>query len=153
MLYKICMLTYSYYGNDPRVTRQAEAFREEGYVVEVIALRNDGEVASEDVNGIAVIRIPWKRCREGMLRYIAGYLWFFVLGVIYVTAYYLRRRYDLIYIYNMPDFLVFCGLIPKLGGAKLVLDVRDPMPELLNTIFGAPDGFYRGAVGASAGTP
>jgi len=130
------MLTYSYYGSDPRVRRQAEALSDNGHIVEVIALRNDGEAASEDLKGITVVRIPWKRHREGILMYIAGYVWFFVSGLIYVTAYYLRRRYDLIYVFNMPDFLVFCGLLPKFGGARLILDVRDPMPELLNTIFG-----------------
>ena len=31
----------------------------------------------------------------------------------------------------MPDFLVFSALIPKLLGAKVVLDLHDPMPELM----------------------
>jgi len=35
----------------------------------------------------------------------------------------------------MPDILVLCALIPKLMGAKVVLDQHDPMPELMATIF------------------
>jgi glycosyltransferase involved in cell wall biosynthesis len=31
----------------------------------------------------------------------------------------------------MPNFLVFIGLLPKLSGAKIVLDVHDPAAELL----------------------
>jgi glycosyltransferase involved in cell wall biosynthesis len=40
----------------------------------------------------------------------------------------------------MPDFLVLCGVIPKVFGARIILDLHDPMPELMQTIFGAaPD--------------
>jgi glycosyltransferase involved in cell wall biosynthesis len=37
----------------------------------------------------------------------------------------------------MPDFLVASALIPKLFGAKVILDLHDPMPELMTTIFRA----------------
>ena len=30
----------------------------------------------------------------------------------------------------MPDFLVFCALTPRIFGAKIILDVHEPMPEL-----------------------
>jgi glycosyltransferase involved in cell wall biosynthesis len=39
----------------------------------------------------------------------------------------------------MPDFLVFSGLLPKLFGAKVVLDLHDPVPELMRTIFEVPE--------------
>jgi glycosyltransferase involved in cell wall biosynthesis len=35
----------------------------------------------------------------------------------------------------MPDILVLSALVPKLLGAKVILDQHDPMPELLRTIF------------------
>ena len=47
----------------------------------------------------------------------------------------LRQRYDLVYIHNMPDVLVLSALIPKIFGAKVILDLHDPMPELMTTIF------------------
>src|SRR6185437_10959907 len=47
----------------------------------------------------------------------------------------LRRRYDLIFINNMPDVLVASALLPKMFGAKVILDLHDPMPELMMTIF------------------
>src|SRR5206468_9988653 len=50
----------------------------------------------------------------------------------------LRHRYDFIYVHNMPDFLVVSGLIPKVFGAKIILDLHDPMPELMMTIFDLP---------------
>ena len=50
----------------------------------------------------------------------------------------LGRRYDLVYVHNMPDILVLSSLIPKALGAKVVLDLHDPMPELMMTIFDTP---------------
>jgi hypothetical protein len=47
----------------------------------------------------------------------------------------LRGRYDLVYVHNMPDILVLSALVPKLFGAKVILDQHDPMPELMRTIF------------------
>jgi glycosyltransferase involved in cell wall biosynthesis len=38
----------------------------------------------------------------------------------------------------MPDFLVLSGLVPRVLGAKVILDLHDPMPELMQTIFGLP---------------
>jgi glycosyltransferase involved in cell wall biosynthesis len=35
----------------------------------------------------------------------------------------------------MPDILVLSALIPKALGAKVILDLHDPMPELMVTIF------------------
>jgi glycosyltransferase involved in cell wall biosynthesis len=35
----------------------------------------------------------------------------------------------------MPDFLVFCALIPKLLGAKVLLDIHDPMPNTFASKF------------------
>jgi glycosyltransferase involved in cell wall biosynthesis len=39
----------------------------------------------------------------------------------------------------MPDVLVFGAIVPKLLGAKIVLDLHDPMPELMRTIFKLPE--------------
>jgi glycosyltransferase involved in cell wall biosynthesis len=35
----------------------------------------------------------------------------------------------------MPDFLVFTALVPRLRGAKVILDLHDPMPELYCGIY------------------
>ena len=47
----------------------------------------------------------------------------------------LRGRYDLVYVHNMPDILVMSAMVPRLLGAKVILDQHDPMPELMTTIF------------------
>ncbi len=39
----------------------------------------------------------------------------------------------------MPDVLVFGAIVPKFLGAKVILDLHDPMPELMQTIFKLPE--------------
>jgi len=38
-------------------------------------------------------------------------------------------------VHNMPDFLVFAALLPRLQGSRVVLDLHDPSPELMQTIY------------------
>ncbi len=42
---------------------------------------------------------------------------------------------DVVHVHNLPDFLVFAGLVPRLAGAKVVLDVHDSVPETFATKF------------------
>lgn len=43
----------------------------------------------------------------------------------------MKRGYDVIHVHNMPDFLVFAAVFPRLVGAKVILDVQDASPELM----------------------
>ena len=36
----------------------------------------------------------------------------------------------MVHVHNTPDILVLAGIIPRLSGSRLVLDIHDPMPEL-----------------------
>jgi glycosyltransferase involved in cell wall biosynthesis len=62
------------------------------------------------------------------------YCLFFMWALCLTTFRDRRRKYDLVYVHNMPNFLVFAALIPKLRGAKVLVDVHDPVPELLATV-------------------
>jgi glycosyltransferase involved in cell wall biosynthesis len=57
-----------------------------------------------------------------------------------LTALQLRRRYDVVHVHNVPDFLVFAALVPKLAGARIILDIHDVLPELYAGKFGAERG-------------
>lgn len=128
---------FSHYPDDPRPRRAAEALVNEGATVEVICLRKAaGEPVRERFKGVEVTRVPLKRRRGGKFSYVLQYAWFiFVAGAI-IAFRSCRRRYHVVHIHNMPDVLVFSALIPKLMGARVVLDLHDPMPELMMGIFG-----------------
>ena len=54
---------------------------------------------------------------------------FFFLCIVWVTKLFFRKNYDLIHVHNVPDSQVFAAFIPKLFGAKIILDIHDIVPE------------------------
>ncbi|NLN75545.1 MAG: glycosyltransferase family 4 protein [Armatimonadetes bacterium] len=133
---RICLVTQSYYLRDPRVRREAEALAHEGYEVDVIALAEQDRPAKETVNGVNISSIKINRKRATAVRYLLEYSLFFLATSAMLFARVFTRRYDLIHINNMPDFLVFSTVLPKLSGTKIVLDVHDPMAEIFTTKYG-----------------
>jgi glycosyltransferase involved in cell wall biosynthesis len=136
---RVGMVLFSYYPGDPRPRRAAEALAAAGARVELICLRESpAEARREHLNGVDIRRVPLARRRGGVLGYLYQYLAFLLVSSGILAARLPRGRYDLVYVHNMPDFLVVCGLIPKLFGARIILDLHDPMPELMQTIFELP---------------
>src|SRR5215470_12872606 len=133
---RAAVLLFSYYPADVRPRRAAEALVAEGMHVELICLRKSPEEPKREVfNGVHILRLPLRRHRGGAVTYLAQYSAFIASTFFILTVRSLRKRFDLVHVHNMPDVLVFSALAPKLLGAKVVLDLHDPMPELMMTIF------------------
>jgi glycosyltransferase involved in cell wall biosynthesis len=129
-------VVYSSYPFDPRPRRAAEALAKEGASVEVICLKEtEEEPKHESFNGVDITRVPIKHRRGGKVSYLVQYGSFILLSGAILTGRALKRRYDLVHIHNMPDVLVFSALVPKILGAKVILDLHDPMPELMMSIY------------------
>jgi len=129
------MVTFSPYPADTRPRRAADALLREGMSVDLICLGDDKAPKREALNGIEVLRIPITHRRGGKLAYAYQYSAFILISSIVLALRSFTRGYDLVYVHNMPDILVVCSLIPKALGAKVILDLHDPMPELMMTIF------------------
>lgn len=143
-----CMVVYSYYPlGETRVQRQAEALVRAGYEVDVICPRMPGEKWSESHSGVEIRRIPVSVLKSSLYAQFLGYLLFFFGAGLLLTVLHLRRRYRTVQVHNLPDFLVFCAAVPKLTGAKVILDLHDLMPEFLSSKFsGEPPDWLRRAV-------
>lgn len=128
------LVTHSHYPDDPRAVKHATALREAGFEAIVVALRRAGEARRETLSGVAVRRVPLEHKRGGGARYLFEYAAIFLLASWELALLSLSRRPAVVQVNNPPDFLVFAGLVPKLFGAKLVLDLHEPMPELLASI-------------------
>jgi glycosyltransferase involved in cell wall biosynthesis len=134
---RAAVVLFSYYPADPRPRRAAETLVSEGMRVELICLRESpAEASHEIVNGVDVRRVPLRRRRGGTLGYIVQYASFLLAALGILAARALTRQYHLVHVHNMPDILVLSALVPKVLGAKVILDLHDPMPELMVTIFG-----------------
>lgn len=131
------VLLYSYYPSDPRPRREAEALAAAGMQVDLICLREDDEQPKfETINGVNVRRVPLQRRREGKLTYMAQYGAFLSICGSILAGRSVKNKPHLVHVHNMPDVLAFSALMPKLRGARVILDLHDPMPELMRAIFG-----------------
>lgn len=136
---KVLMVVYSYSPQDVRPRREAEALINAGYEVDMICLRLPDQPKKESVYGVNVYRINMSKSRSTKRKYVTLYTKFFILAFFKLNQLFLKNRYDVIHVHNMPDFLVFLSVIPKIFGAKVVLDLHDPTPEMLMTKFSEGD--------------
>ncbi len=133
LMIRVAMVVFSYYPADPRPRREAEALIQHNISVDVICLRGETELPIENNNGVTTYRLPLQRKRAGKLHYIFEYAYFIFIAFIKLTLLHIRKKYTIVHVHNMPDILVFSALVPKLTGAKVILDLHDPMPEVFMT--------------------
>lgn len=130
---KILMVVYSHFPQDVRPRREAEALINAGYEVDIICLRLPDQPKFENIYGVDTYRINISKSRSSKRKYIFLYAGFFFHSFFLLNKLFIKKRYSVIHVHNMPDFLVFLGVIPKLFGSKVILDLHDPTPEMLMT--------------------
>ncbi|MGZ3626757.1 MAG: glycosyltransferase family 4 protein [Ktedonobacteraceae bacterium] len=129
---RVAAVTFDWYPFDPLVRRTAGAAIDGGYSVDVICLRQPGELRYEICEGVRVHRLPMNRgFGRSLPLTIMSWCWFLFMSSIVLARLHIQKRIDVVHVHNMPDFLVFSALIPKLLGAKVILEIQDVSPELM----------------------
>ena len=137
----ICLIRHAYFPDDPRDRKQALALVEAGHSVDVLCLKKKDQSAFECFKGVRVFRIPLSHKRLGICRYLIEYSLSFTIFSVLCLFLFLKKRYACIQASTMPDFLVFTTILPKLFGARVILDLHEPVPELWLTKYGGSMGF------------
>lgn len=128
---RVCHLAYTFYEFDKRVMRYVEILSARGDQVDVVTLRRPGCTWRERAGAVRLYRIQRRSATEkSAWTYLLKLVWFCVKAALLVTTLQLRRRYDIVHVHNIPDFLVFVAWLPKLMGARIILDIHDIVPEL-----------------------
>lgn len=117
--------------------REAEALRDAGFEVHVLLMAGEDRRGSETVDGVIIHRLLGRRERGGFLRYLWDYGSFFLAVAMVLTWMHVRHPFDVIQVNTMPDSLVFATIIPRLLGARVTLFMKEPVPELYETIYGS----------------
>jgi glycosyltransferase involved in cell wall biosynthesis len=123
---------------DARVRREVEALVDGGHEVDVISLRRDGQKGRESWKGVNVYRPPLRHRREGALVYVIEHFAFMVMASLLAGFLHLRRRYDVVQANTIPDSVVFAAILPKLMGARVMLDLHECVPEFFSTKYDLP---------------
>lgn len=153
---EIFLITHSHFPDDIRTAKQATALSEAGFSVTVFCLRHAGEMARPGAptragetsradsakraprSRIDVRRFPIDHKRGGGGRYAVEYASFFFLAFASSSLLGFARRPFAVQVSNPPDFLVFAPLLVRLVGARVVLDMHEPVPELFASIRRVP---------------
>jgi glycosyltransferase involved in cell wall biosynthesis len=132
----VALVTHSYYEEDPRVRRQAEAILAAGRPVDVISLRRPEDPAEGVVAGVNVRRLDVQRHQgAGLGTYLGEYLSFFVRVGLRLVRAQPRRHYALVQVATLPDWLVLAALPLRLAGVPVLLDLHESMPDFFRSRF------------------
>lgn len=133
----VCILVQNYYEIDIRVRRKAEALVAAGYSVDVLALASSySNSKSYILNGVNVSTLSLGKKRGSLARYAFEYLAFLSWCFFKLAARMGKKRYAVVDVNNLPDFLVFAGAYAKLRGAKIVFDMHEITPEFYISKYG-----------------
>jgi glycosyltransferase involved in cell wall biosynthesis len=130
----VAMLVHSYYEEDPRVRRQAEALVRAGRQVDVISLRRAGDPREGTLEGVRITRLDVQRHQGSPIAtYLAEYTAFLARATFALARAHRRRRYAVVQVHTPPDFLVLAALPLRLAGVPVLLDLHEATPEFFRS--------------------
>jgi len=132
----VCFLVQNHYDLDIRVRRKAEALVAAGYSVDAYALRAANGPKEYTLNGVNVYTVSLGKQRGSLARYAFEYAAFFLWALMRVTVQMRRKRYAVVDVNTLPDFLIFAGVFARFMGAKLLLDMHEITPEFYMSKYG-----------------
>jgi glycosyltransferase involved in cell wall biosynthesis len=134
---RIAVLHHKIYPIDSvRARREIEALLASGYEVDLICCHQTGQRYREVQGNLRIFRMPVDHKRKGKFHYLVEYATFFVFALLTLSWLQVFRQYRLVQVENIPDVLVFAALLPRLQGARVLLDIQDPMPETFRYKYG-----------------
>ena len=132
----VCMIAYTDYSIDARVRREAETLASHGFRVICLTTRGGPIPASFVLDGVEIRELGIPKYRGKSTRaYLGSYVRFLLAASAACIGLLLKGELDVVHAHNLPDFLVIAGLVPRLAGRKVVLDVHDSVPETFMTKF------------------
>lgn len=134
---RACFVRHRPYPRDARMDNQIRALQSQGHRVDVLCTATPGQPWVADENGIRIYRLPALQRRRGSKsRYALEYATFWLTCLVALALLQARRGYDLVHVHSLPDFLVWAAIVPKLLGARIILDLRECTPEMYHCKFG-----------------
>lgn len=135
---RIAIVAHAVFPADPRLRRQTDALVAAHHQVDLFCLRAPGEVAEEQLRNVRIFRLPVHRAFSGFAGHMAEYLAFAGIAAVRLAREQGRRRYRLVQVATLPDFLAFAATPLKLSGVPLLLDLHEDMPEFFRDRFAHP---------------
>jgi len=126
------MIAYTFYPSDARVRLEAETLAaQNGNQVTVLTPKINETPNNYVLNGVIVKELnSLKYTDYSFHKYLLSYIKFTFCAFLACTKLYLHKILDVVHIHNMPNFLIFAAIVPRIFGKKIVLDLHDSVPEI-----------------------
>jgi glycosyltransferase involved in cell wall biosynthesis len=118
-------------GADHRLRKQVDTLLDAGHRVTVVTMRDDVNTPLRGISGLRLLEYPPPREPAGPLGYAREYLWSFLCAAVLLTRLRLRGRVDVLQLCQPPDIYFPLARVLRWCGARIVVDQRDLMPEIL----------------------
>jgi glycosyltransferase involved in cell wall biosynthesis len=125
-------------GVDTRLRKQVRDLSEAGYEVSVVTMRDPSNEAYRSLPGVRVLEYPAPPPAGGTLSYLREYMSAFCWAAVLTAKVRVRRRVDVLHLCQPPDIYFPLAWALKMAGARVVVDQRDLMPELLTQRLSSP---------------
>jgi glycosyltransferase involved in cell wall biosynthesis len=133
---RVCIVRQKVFRMQRNLRRSASALIKEGYDVDVICVGTRGEKKKEKLGGVNIHRVYFSYHRGSVFWYLFDYAAFFILASLKLGWLSLKKRYNVVEVHTMPDFLVFVTLFPRLLGSKVILYMFENTTEVFVASFG-----------------
>jgi glycosyltransferase involved in cell wall biosynthesis len=134
---RVCMIAYTNYATDGRVRLEAESLVSWGHEVFSVVPKEGVTPRTYSFAGVTVKELNVRKYGgKVQFRYLLSYLTFLGLSFVACARLFFQSRVNVIHVHNMPDVLIFAGLVPRLFGCRLFLDIHDSVPETYVAKFG-----------------
>lgn len=127
----ILMLAYTHYSIDARIRREAETLASQPeYEVSILVPKERSSSRTYQLDGVNVIEANISKYQgKSNIKYLLSYLQFMLLSFLTCSKLLFLKQLDIVHVHNMPDFLIFAAIIPRLFRKSVILDIHDTMPE------------------------
>lgn len=139
---RICMIAYTVYPTDSRVRREAEALTADNrFDITVLSLKENRVPKTYTKSNVRVTELNLEKYAGNKgLKYVTSYLMFLIKAFWACTILFFERGIDVVHVHNMPNFIVFAAIIPKLWGKPIILDMHDSVPDTFQAKFKGKEG-------------
>jgi glycosyltransferase involved in cell wall biosynthesis len=130
----IVLISCSIVYQDARVKSYIKTLIKQGYCVDLVSLKeNVNDPFRSQEEGYVNYRVATRYIGNSLLNYIK-YYFIFTLRVFFIVSFLaFKKKIDIVHYNNLPNFPVFAAIIPKILGARIILDNHD----LITVMFGS----------------
>lgn len=130
---------------DKRLRSYVEILAKAGYQISVISPHRRGLSLREEMENISIYRYPSPDANKGYFRSASNLILAPLISSLVLFWVWRRKGLDVLYIFSPPNTLASTGILPRLIGKCVLLDIHDPIPEQFEVYFrGSKRNFSKG---------